>query len=93
MESKMNLANFQCLQSNDFVKFVVGSKEDFNRALEVIPQILDTIVEGYAPTFAFSPVWGSLKPETLAKWMIENDYLRKIGAIYSLQIHKVLKVP
>lgn len=77
------------LSENDFVKFVVADHRDFVRALGVAEHIART---NRSPKFAFSPVWGSLKKETLAKWMLEEPLLLKLGAIYNLQIHKVLNV-
>jgi 7-carboxy-7-deazaguanine synthase len=84
--------NFRNLLSHDFVKFVVADRKDFDRAVEVIPLIRNEVSYSFGPKFALSPVWGSLKPETLAQWMIKNEELCKIGAIYSLQIHKILSV-
>ena len=94
IEHMMKIANYYNLGGRDIVKFVVADKADFDRALDVIPLIIkeSTQFKNDFPKFAFSPCWGTIKPETLAKWMIENSYLRAIGAIYSLQVHKLLNV-
>ena len=95
MEHMMNIKNYYNLGKSDAVKFVVADKVDFDRALDVIPLIIKecTQFKNDFPKFAFSPCWGEMKSETLAKWMIENSYLRALGAVYSLQIHKLLNVP
>jgi len=92
-EAQMNFDHYRCLGPTDFVKFVVSDEKDFLRALDVIPRIRTMFGMGQ-PKFAFSPMFGekSCSPETLAQWVIENELLRKIGAIYSLQIHKILNV-
>jgi len=90
MEYMMHIPNYKNLSHRDFIKFVISDKADFDRALEIIPQIRK--ITYYSPGTAFSPVGGMLKPELLAQWMIQNTYLGKIGAIYSLQIHKLLNV-
>jgi len=91
-ESQMNLNNYINLNYGDFIKFVVSDRTDFDRALEVLLDI-QRICRGNMK-FAFSPAFGKHKnsPETLAQWMIENPMLQSIGAIYNLQIHKILKV-
>lgn len=95
-ESQMDVNNYHNLCIGDFVKFVVSNRKDFDRALEVIPDIIFATLGGQRgiPQFAFSPMFGkkSCSPETLAQWVIENEWLRNIGAIYSLQIHKILNV-
>ena len=93
-EDQMETENFENLTSGDFIKFVVATREDFDVALKAVENFSLRRVNPLwgRPKFAFSPVWGSLKPETLAQWMIENKYLCGIGAIYSLQIHKILNV-
>lgn len=92
-EAQMNFNNYRWLGPTDFVKFVVSDTKDFMRAIEVIPRIQTMFGVG-KPKFAFSPMFGakSVAAETLAEWVIENKFLRKIGAIYSLQIHKILNV-
>ena len=91
-EHLMKINHYKNLTKNDFVKFVVSDRADFEKALEIILSILVVVDRHSKPKFAFSPVWGSLEPETLAQWMIDNEFLCSLGAIYSLQIHKILKV-
>jgi len=88
----MKIKNYINLSSHDYVKFVVSDRHDFDTALEIILSIFIVVDFFFRPKFAFSPVWGSLEPETLAQWMIDNEFLCSLGSIYSLQIHKILKV-
>ena len=56
MESAMKPENFDLLRSQDAVKFVVGSRSDLNRALEVIRQYALTA----KCTVFFCPVVGAI---------------------------------
>lgn len=86
---KMCGANISRLTSNDFVKFVVGTQEDFDTAMRMIPLFL----KANKPKIVLSPVFKNGKANNkLVMQMINNKYLRYIGAIYSLQIHKIVKV-
>jgi len=90
MEDMMNpKENYHQLSCNDIIKFVVGNRVDFDRAIQMMPIISDHTT---ATFFAFSPVWGKIKPEELAQWILDMkfDYVHNI--IYSLQLHKVLNV-
>lgn len=91
-EAQMKFKNYYNLYNKDFVKFVISDRKDFDRALEVIPKILEANNEMEKPKFAFSPAFGKSPQTTLVEWMLADKYLCKIGAIFSLQIHKVLNV-
>lgn len=90
-EWQMDFKNYRNLIHNDFVKFVITNREDFDRAVEVI-SLIEVYVLGSIPKFAFSPAFGEGPQNTLVEWMIKNPMLQSIGAIYNLQIHKILKV-
>ncbi|MCY0876264.1 MAG: radical SAM protein [Firmicutes bacterium] len=83
-EARMDLANVTDLRSVDELKFVIASRVDYERACAVIAQ--------YRPlgTILFSPVWGSVAPDQLVTWMLE-DGLANVKL--SLQIHKVIWDP
>ena len=89
-ESKMKLEHFKNLESKDFVKFVVSDRVDFDRAL----LITERISKGTraCAKFAFSPCQPILLAETLQEWMQESILLRGVGAILSLQLHKIIGV-
>ena len=64
MEQYMKLDNFNNLQSQDTVKFVVSSEEDLKRALEIIRQY-NLTEKCYV---YFSPVFGKIEPVTIVNF-------------------------
>lgn len=86
MENKMNLSNFERLKKCDTVKFVAGSKEDLERALEIIG--------AYSLTerchVYFSPVFGRIDPAYMVEFMKDH----KINGVrLQLQLHKFIWDP
>lgn len=78
-ESSKNVwSNIATLEDHDEVKLVVGSREDYDWALEVINK--------YDVNYLLSPVWGVLDPKDLAEWMIQDKVLGRM----QIQLHKVL---
>src|SRR5206468_8919603 len=66
MTSRNDYSNISCLTRNDEVKFVVGDREDFDWACEKIRRNdLPTRVG----TVLFSPVYGKLAYDELARWV------------------------
>ena len=85
-EHAMICDNFYMLQAEDTVKFVCGSEEDLQRAAQVIRQY-DLI--GRCHVY-FSPVFGSIEPERIVDFMIEE----KLNDVrLQIQIHKVIWDP
>ena len=82
MYSFMHYNNFLNLQDTDWVKFVIGTRGDFDLALYLI-EILKR--DGCKAQIAFSPVFG-LEPSLLVQWMIDSS----VDAVMSLQIHKYI---
>ena len=85
-EKQMLCSNFQYLTPQDNVKFVVGSRQDLDRAWEVIGQYQLT---GRCHIY-LSPVFGQIDPKEIVAYMIEknmNDVRMQI------QIHKVVWDP
>ena len=83
MESLMLPANFHTLRKLDEVKFVIGSREDFDRAREV--ETLYAIPEQVNKIF-YSPVWGAVTFAELAQWIMES----KAPGRMQLQMHKLI---
>ncbi|SFX33741.1 7-carboxy-7-deazaguanine synthase [Thermoactinomyces sp. DSM 45891] len=81
---KMNLLNFDLLQANDEIKFVIGDEVDFHSALIIAKQ---HVKQGIP---MFSPVWESMPPHRLVELMLEHQ-LTDIKL--NLQIHKVIWDP
>jgi 7-carboxy-7-deazaguanine synthase len=70
------------LERHDEVKFVVCSEDDFRWSREIVRRFA---LEGRVHVL-FSPVWGSVEPRDLARWILESG----MEARLSLQIHKVI---
>ena len=74
--------NINRLTKNDEVKFVVASVEDAEWAKDFCEQY--SLQQKC--TVIFSPVAITFSPETLAGWLIENQFEVRLG----LQLHKVI---
>ncbi|MBQ5316466.1 MAG: putative 7-carboxy-7-deazaguanine synthase QueE [Oscillospiraceae bacterium] len=81
MESRMIRANFMSLSPDDTVKFVAGSREDLDRALEVIREF------SLSCHIHISPVWGRIDPQEIVAFMLEH---RLNGVKLQLQLHKIV---
>ena len=70
---------------NSKVPFVLGLKYtmDIIKGLENI---------GIHCKIAFSPSFGNISPQILIEWMKKEKLLAERGAIFSYQIHKLLKL-
>lgn len=83
--------DFCNLTSKDWIKFVVSDLADMERAAEVMKFIrggekLGTL-GGRDVQFAFSPAGASqMLGRSVVEWMLE----KRIDAVFSLQIHKIL---
>lgn len=86
MESQMRLPNFSLLQSTDTVKFVTGSDDDLERALEIIKQYELT---NRCRVF-FSPVFGKIEPARIVEFILKN---KLNGVNFQLQLHKFIWDP
>lgn len=75
--------NLAFLQPHDELKFVLADRTDYTFALDFIKQ---NSLQGRH--LIFSPVTSSLKPETLAEWMLEDG----ASARLQLQLHKILSI-
>ena len=77
--------NLDHLKPEDEVKFVVGSRSDYDWARQVIR---DRKLGG-RHTLLFSAVWGKLEPQALAEWILEDG----LPARLQVQLHKILWGP
>ncbi len=83
-ESHNNLqTNLKHLTDRDELKFVMGTREDYEFAKAFIKK---ETLNMNALKIHFSPVFDTLKPEILAGWII-NDNLK---VRLSLQMHKII---
>jgi 7-carboxy-7-deazaguanine synthase len=86
MEQHMNLENFKNLKKSDTVKFVAGSRQDLERAKEVIDK---NGLPGKCSVY-FSPVFGRIEPREIVEFMVEN---KMNGVNMQLQMHKFIWEP
>ena len=86
MERFMYPENFDVLDKRDTVKFVCGSREDLNRALEIIQEYQLS----HRTSVYLSPVFGKIQPAEIVEFMKEN---RLTGVTLQLQLHKFIWDP
>lgn len=87
-ESHRNLyENLEHLQPHDEVKFVLGSREDYEWA---VAQVKEHNLTAKVRAVLFSCVFGNLEPADLIQWMLD-DKLNDIR--FQLQAHKFIWPP
>ena len=77
--------NIEYLKPADEVKFVIGNKEDFDWAGDIIQQYR---LDARCPILV-SPVFGGLQPIELAQWVLDN----RMNVRLQLQMHKYIWEP
>jgi 7-carboxy-7-deazaguanine synthase len=82
MSERMNWGNLKKLNAKDEIKFVLSSKRDYEWAKEII----SNYSLNKNRILLMSPVKGRLKPEKLAKWILEDGLTARL----QLQIHKYI---
>ena len=83
---KKNLyENVKFIKKNDEIKFVIGSREDYEWTKEII---IKYKLNDKCPIL-FSVVFDQLEPVTLSEWILED----KLDVIYQLQMHKYIWEP
>lgn len=86
MEKKNRYENIRHLKSNDEVKFVIGSREDYDWAKDILNKYdLVNKVE----QVLFSPVFDKVENIELANWILED----KLNVRFQLQMHKYIWHP
>jgi 7-carboxy-7-deazaguanine synthase len=79
-------ANIAHLTERDEVKFVVGSREDYEWARE---KMREYGLASKVRAVLFSPVFGQIAPSEIVAWMLED----KLPARFQLQMHKFIWEP
>jgi 7-carboxy-7-deazaguanine synthase len=84
--SRNDYRNFTSMNANDELKFVIGSREDYDwsRALIAEHRLLEKPFG-----ILFSTVFDTLHPRQLAEWVIED----RLAVRFQLQMHKYLWEP
>jgi 7-carboxy-7-deazaguanine synthase len=86
-ESQRNLySNIACLNHLDEVKFVIGSREDYEWSRE---QIERHRLNDRVRAVLLSPVFGAIEPRQIVEWMLAD----RVKARFQLQIHKLIWEP
>lgn len=86
MEKGMRLSNFEYLDRNDTVKFVVGNLEDLEKAKDIIDKY--KLIEKCR--VYISTVFGKIKLEEVVEYMKENNLN---GVNLQIQMHKIIWNP
>jgi 7-carboxy-7-deazaguanine synthase len=79
-------SNIAHLTRRDEVKFVIGSREDYEWARE---QMSTYGLARRCGAVLFSPVFGKIEPVRIVEWMLED----KVEARFQLQLHKFIWDP
>jgi 7-carboxy-7-deazaguanine synthase len=80
---KNDLGNLKRLNSKDQIKFVVGNREDYMYAKNIILSHCSDFLENH---ILFSPVNGIMSPAELAGWILEDN----LNVRLHLQLHKII---
>lgn len=82
-EDKRNMfSNLSYLKPSDQIKFVLGSREDYQWACELMHEYHLT----EKALVLFSPSYGKLEPTLLANWIIQD----RLPVRFQIQLHKLL---
>jgi 7-carboxy-7-deazaguanine synthase len=82
-----DLENLARLTEKDEVKFVIGTREDYEYAKRTLELVKGTQPDAHR--VHFSPVFGKLAPATLAGWILED----RLEARLHLQLHNIIWPP
>jgi 7-carboxy-7-deazaguanine synthase len=85
MSGKMDFSNLGHLKQTDQIKFVLTGRADYEWAKE----IMSKYALGKRCHVLFSPVFGSLSPEQLAGWILED----RLDVRLNLQLHNYIFGP
>ena len=83
MADKNLYSNYQHLTAHDEVKFVVGSREDYEFACNVVCKYE---LDKKTPNLLISPVWGTVPFDEIVKWILEDNAPFR----FQLQMHKII---
>jgi 7-carboxy-7-deazaguanine synthase len=79
---KNNFVNLDLLQSHDEIKFVLGSREDYDWALNTIRKY--RLAERFV--VLISTIFGAIEPRRVAAWILEDQ----LPVRFQLQLHKYI---
>jgi 7-carboxy-7-deazaguanine synthase len=79
-------SNIAHLEKRDEVKFVIGSREDYEWSRECV---LEHELAARCGCVLFSPIFGRIEPREIVDWIIEE----KLPVRFQLQMHKFIWEP
>lgn len=82
---KMVESNLALLDTNDVLKFVVGSYADLDQMKIVLSDHPDIDAQVYV-----SPIWGEIKPDKIVEYLLEN---KLVYVKVQVQLHKIIFDP
>lgn len=80
---KMFMENFDYLDENDEIKFVIGDRNDFEWSKKIISEYHKKGL------ISFSPMFGKIEPSKIAKWILDE----KLDVRFQIQIQKYIWDP
>jgi 7-carboxy-7-deazaguanine synthase len=86
-ECERNLwSNIKHLTTRDEVKFVIGSREDYEWSRE---KMREHNLSERCHAVLFSPIFGRIEPRQIVEWMLADN----LAARFQLQMHKFIWTP
>jgi len=79
-------SNIAHLRKSDEVKFVIGSREDYEWARGVVRE---HALDARVGTVLFSPIFGRIEPREIVEWVLED----RLPVRFQLQMHKFIWEP
>lgn len=91
MAHKNLYENIPYLLPHDEIKFVIGTREDYEWAVE---QIRKFSLHAKVKTILFSPVFDSIEPVEIVNWMLADQIQQEIPNLrFQIQMHKMIWAP
>ena len=84
--ARNRMENIPHLGKRDEVKFVIGSREDYEWSRA---QVREHDLPSRVNTVLFSPIFGRIEPRQIVEWMLED----KLPVRFQLQMHKFIWEP
>lgn len=89
--NETRILNLRRFGRNDAVKFVVGSREDFDLALDLHTQHIKTSFDRFhAPHLYLGAAWGKLEEKELVDWMLSDYRVREVEWKLNVQVHNYI---
>ncbi|MDB5084049.1 MAG: radical protein [Bacilli bacterium] len=88
MSDRMDFDNLKrIIPARDEIKFVLGTREDYQWCLDLIHNHQLLPERGYQ--LIFSPIFGVIEPRTMVEWLLAD----RLDARFQIQLHKVVWEP